>query len=206
MPWNDSEERRALTAFAEAHGVTLTTERLSREAYELAAGQREERPHHSRTYWRCTLARDGYSFSVPYTEGVSAWWDTRGTFGHWRKMPTSSISGEPMVGGSYCNGNHPIHQRDWPCEAVVRASLAIPVQKDAQPSPPTVADLLDCLASDASTYDNCRDFADWCNEFGYDEDSRTAERTYNAVAEQSRQLRRLLPADAYEALSNMERL
>lgn len=75
------------------------------------------------------------------------------------------------------------------------------------PTPPSLADFLDCLAMDASSYDDARDFSDWCSEYGYDDDSRTAERTYNMIAEQSKQLRRLLgDADYRELIENTERL
>ena len=46
---------------------------------------------------------------------------------------------------------------------------------------PTLEEVLETLASDASGVDNARDFEDWCSEYGYDTDSRTAERTYNAT-------------------------
>ena len=40
---------------------------------------------------------------------------------------------------------------------------------------PTAEDVLDCLANDAAGYDNARSFEEWCNEYGYDTDSRRAE-------------------------------
>jgi hypothetical protein len=52
--------------------------------------------------------------------------------------------------------------------------------------PPTAYDVITCLQKyDVGTFEN------FCGDFGYDEDSRTAERTYKAVVEE------------YEALSNM---
>lgn len=45
--------------------------------------------------------------------------------------------------------------------------------------PPTAYDIIACLTKyDPGT------FEDFCSEFGYDEDSRRAERTYNAVKEE----------------------
>ena len=45
--------------------------------------------------------------------------------------------------------------------------------------PPTAYDILACLTKyDPGT------FEDFCSEFGYDEDSRNAEKTYNAVREE----------------------
>lgn len=67
---------------------------------------------------------------------------------------------------------------------------------------PTLAGVLDCLASDASTLENARDFEDWCSDFGYDTDSRKAEATWRAIMEQSTQLRKLLGYAAYSELLN----
>lgn len=80
-------------------------------------------------------------------------------------------------------------------------------QGEAHKTPPTVDDVLDCLASDASGYDNSRNFEDWCSDYGYDDDSRTAERIYRAIAEQAKGLRHFLGDDAYNRLLwNTERL
>lgn len=57
---------------------------------------------------------------------------------------------------------------------------------------PTAADVIECLASDAAGYDAARGFEDWAREYGYDPDSRRAERTYRAVARQARRLERFL--------------
>ena len=64
---------------------------------------------------------------------------------------------------------------------------------------PTVEDVLDCLASEASGIDYGT-FEDWAEELGYDTDSRRAERTYKAVQAQSGELLGFLGADAYETL------
>lgn len=75
----------------------------------------------------------------------------------------------------------------------------------AEPDLPTV---LDCLASDANGYDNAGSFDDWASEYGYDPDSRKAERTYKAVKQSADKLRKLLGDDAYTLLTSgdVERL
>jgi len=74
-------------------------------------------------------------------------------------------------------------------------------QGNGHKKPPTAADVLDCLASDASGYENSRNFADWCAEYGYDDDSRTAERIYHTIAEQAKELRHFLGGqDIYDRL------
>lgn len=57
---------------------------------------------------------------------------------------------------------------------------------------PTAYDVLYCLVSDACGYEEAHGFEDWCNEYGYDTDSRTAEAAYRAIGKQIRSLHRLL--------------
>lgn len=65
---------------------------------------------------------------------------------------------------------------------------------------PEVADVLDCLASDASGIENSPSFEDWCSEYGYDTDSRKAEKTFKACEHQSKRLKKLLGEDLYAQL------
>ncbi len=72
---------------------------------------------------------------------------------------------------------------------------------------PQLEQVLDSLASDASGYDNARSFEEWASEYGYDEDSRKAEKIYQAISEQVKQLRILLGHSAYQTLLyDMERM
>ena len=73
-------------------------------------------------------------------------------------------------------------------------------QGSAHTKPPTAADILDCLASDASGVENARSFEDWCGEFGYDTDSRSAEKTYRLCVDQAQELKAFLGADLYNEL------
>lgn len=74
-------------------------------------------------------------------------------------------------------------------------------QGSAHTEPPTLADVLDCLASDASGYDQAAgSFEEWASDLGYDADSRKAEKTFRAVEKQARDLKALLGAEAYEEL------
>jgi hypothetical protein len=60
---------------------------------------------------------------------------------------------------------------------------------------------------DASGAENARNFEDWASEYGYDTDSRAAERTYNVVVKQAAELREFLGAADYKFLLNeVERL
>lgn len=73
---------------------------------------------------------------------------------------------------------------------------------------PTVTEVLDCLLSDASSFDNARDFDDWASEFGYDTEDpavlKQAKKTYNAIRKQAERLKTLL-GDAYEEFISAER-
>lgn len=55
---------------------------------------------------------------------------------------------------------------------------------------PSVADVLECLASDATGADE--DFESWCRDLGLDTDSRRAERIYKATVKATASLKRLL--------------
>jgi hypothetical protein len=65
---------------------------------------------------------------------------------------------------------------------------------------PTLADVLDCLASDAAGFQNAASFEDWASEYGYDTDSRKAEKIYKAVSQQSSDLELILGSGLYEEL------
>lgn len=58
---------------------------------------------------------------------------------------------------------------------------------------PNAAEVLDCLASDASGATGS--FEDWCSDYGYDTDSRKAEKTYKIIQRQSGKLRAFLGSD-----------
>ena len=73
-------------------------------------------------------------------------------------------------------------------------------QGSAHKKPPTLAEVLDCLASDASGVDNAQSFEEWASEYGYDTDSRKAEKTYNICRQQAQELKALLDRDAYDQL------
>lgn len=64
---------------------------------------------------------------------------------------------------------------------------------------PTVEGVLDCLASDAAGFENAQSFEDWANEYGYDTDSRKAEKTYNIIGRQAKRLKNFL-GNKYETL------
>ncbi len=77
-------------------------------------------------------------------------------------------------------------------------------QGSAHTSNPTLSDVLECIVSDARGYDDSTDFDDWASQYGYETDSRKAERIYRAVKKQAEQLKRTVGDTAYEALKEIE--
>ena len=80
-------------------------------------------------------------------------------------------------------------------EMIVHFSMGL-----AHKKPPSTVDVLDCLASDAASIENASGFEDWASEFGYDTDSRRAQRTFEVCSEQSDALRKFLGHEAYKTL------
>lgn len=74
-------------------------------------------------------------------------------------------------------------------------------QGSAHTSEPTAANVLGCLLSDAISADES--FEEWCDNLGFDTDSRKAERTYKVVQAQSEKLKRLL-GDDFDRFSQAE--
>lgn len=58
---------------------------------------------------------------------------------------------------------------------------------------PTAGDVLSCVVSDALAGE--QDFAEFCSEFGYDEDSRNAEKIHRGCVSMSKKVRRFLGDD-----------
>jgi hypothetical protein len=72
---------------------------------------------------------------------------------------------------------------------------------------PEAADVLNCLADDSAGVSNARSFEEWADEYGYDTDSRKAEKTYNVCVKQAAGLLSFLGEDLYnELLWETERL
>lgn len=52
--------------------------------------------------------------------------------------------------------------------------------------PPDLADVMYSLVMDGAAFFDAQSFDDWCSDFGYDTDSRSAERMYRACSEAGR--------------------
>lgn len=66
---------------------------------------------------------------------------------------------------------------------------------------PSEYGILACLSSNVGAHDWT--FQEFCDSFGYDSDSRRAEKVYNAVCDQSRALARLFSEEELDKLSEI---
>lgn len=71
---------------------------------------------------------------------------------------------------------------------------------------PEAEDVLDCLAMDAAGIENARSFEDWCGDYGYDTDSRRAEKTFKACQKAAEKLEKFMGDKYQELLWETERL
>ena len=62
---------------------------------------------------------------------------------------------------------------------------------------------ISCYASDGLAFRNSRNLLDFCNEFGYNEDSRKAEKIYKACEKADKRLSRVF-GDDYDFLLDLE--
>lgn len=69
---------------------------------------------------------------------------------------------------------------------------------------PTATEVIECMIMDAQGLENSRYFKDWAADYGYDEDSRKAEKVYKAVNWQTLKLKRFLGGYYEEALTTEE--
>ena len=112
------------------------------------------------------------------------------------KMDTTLVDSNPNMTDMPSGSTH------WRCVLRLQAKRMTVYYSmgPAHCGEPTLANVLGALASDAISWENAPSFEEWASEFGYDTDSRKAERTYKAVEKQTEALARLLPPDAYNQL------
>lgn len=99
----------------------------------------------------------------------------------------------------------------WKCRLVRRATdrrhsltIVFSMGYGHRGKAPKVADVLECLSSDASTVINAGSFEDWASELGYDSDSRKAQRTFDQTDRQTTKLRRFLGESIFEQLLRVD--
>jgi len=101
--------------------------------------------------WQVSFTRNGQTYSTEFRNAVLA-----RHFGNGRPMKFCHINRQAGVS---------LHQAG--------------LNRNSRPNKPTYADVMYCLLSDAQSVCNGESFEDFCNDFGYDSDSRKAEAAYN---------------------------
>ena len=114
------------------------------------------------------------------------------------KRVRSNPNGDDWVDGSWHYSCTITHERDFPL--YVPFTVGPGIHKNDPSYVPDVADVLDCLASDASTVMEGQDFEEWAAELGYDQDSRQAERTYKSCQDQTHYLEDAFGRNSLELL------
>lgn len=66
---------------------------------------------------------------------------------------------------------------------------------------PTAYDVLSCISSETTIYDG---FAEFCSEFGYDQDSRKAEQMWKVYNKTSRKLNKFFSEEELEDLRQIQ--
>lgn len=177
----------------ESLGVSMT-------CTEVRENPHMDSPMKGGSHWSCILKREGREMQVYFSQGAAyrRWVERGARISHPRYAnsvnrpvaPHDIRSKFPPVRGTF--EKETVDLRDY------RATCTEPI-------PPTVDNVLSCLASDAQGYDNTRNFEDWCADYGMDTDSRKAERSYRTIGEQAKALRHFMGAD-YDALLACEPL
>lgn len=102
------------------------------------------------SHWSVTIIRNGQSMHVDYSQGC-AYRYHRGT----THRPYVPKYGNPTL-----------------------QDVAVALQ--TKPTPPTLENVMYCVVMDAQCVMHGQTFEDFASELGYDEDSRSAEKCYNA--------------------------
>lgn len=142
----------------------LITEQLDKVTLQYALIRDEFKPTtlSGDSVWSITLVNSNGAFSTEYRQGAA----------YRLARDVSKASGSPIGKEKdyqpqpYRNGRD-----NW---------LERKRAEQSRPKPPQLVDVLYCLASDAQAVCFGQSFDDFCGEFGYDTDSRTAEKAYNA--------------------------
>ena len=130
--------------------------------------------------WRVTLAGKGRTITTDYMQGIGHVPDHQ----HMRRtIDVANYETECAETGKYAPGGLYIKNANGSngARSIGRAKLP----------PPDLLDVVYCLVSDADVID-CASFEDWAGDYGYDTDSRAAEKTYRECLAIALELRALL--------------
>lgn len=131
---------------------------------------------------RVTVARNGREYATDYTMGCAyrVWIATRGD-AEWRRVTFLAGGDSAWTPADRRRLGDPRKGETVPQVAGgVSLHHAKFLQYLTAPATPALDDVLYSLVADTSTVRRGQTFEEWCGDLGYDDDSRTAERSFNA--------------------------
>jgi hypothetical protein len=197
------EELAKIADFIARHKITMTVENVAANP-----NREEEKPEKGShrvywSHWKCTFKRG----EGPHAPKLETYY-SMGHGNHLSERCIAAAEADYAAGRLIIAGGikvcHPCRiaktkkfsdGRPDPYEQ----RLAMESGKHVGP-PPTCADVLGNLASDASMADNAATYEDFASELGYDPDSRKGERIYQACRKIADDLRRFLGNVDYDFL------
>jgi len=162
-------------AFLTQTGVTFNCEFLKH-------GKHFDNDKETRDIYKITLTRGKRSYSFNFGQSIMD-----------SQYYKDSVHGRTYTLNGCCRtGNYSIIDIDKYLKGGQKLSLIKGVE-------PNEYDVLACLQKyDVGTFEN------FCSEFGYDTDSRTAEKTYKAVCDEYKQLCAIFSDDEIEQLQEIQ--
>ena len=155
------DERGPFEVWAESVGLAMEEPRPATSNPEMAGEMPEGSGH-----WQLSLSLDGRTVSIPFSMGPA------------HRRFTLKIRTSPArwwFGGQAAKAGAVVPYHGKLKHASDRAELA----RVTEPIPPTLEDVLECLQGDAYMAESRPTFAEWCGDYGYDEDSRAALAAYH---------------------------
>lgn len=146
--------------------------------------QPEDKEKHPQLHWLCTLTKGRQSMTIPYHQGCA-----------------HVIGYQQFQKNRYERGLHDAMIREACETGVVRTDWKKDpyISRKVKQPKPKLTDVLYCLVTDSSVL-NTSGFEEWASDFGYDTDSREAEKTYRACLDQSLQFKSLIGQAALDTL------
>lgn len=172
------------TEFLERHGITF-------RAVFMRHGKHFPNDTDTRDIYECVLERNGRSVSFPFGQSIS-----KSVYKDESEFKKYFFNSNPHIRGNVSVDDFADAKRigvpSMPIDMAIKLARSYYLVNTGTRSSqnkalegissfctPTACDLLACLTkSNPGTFDN------FCDEYGYDNDSRSAERTYNAVVQE----------------------
>lgn len=161
MTQTKTNYQQQATDFLAATGTTLTVTFLKH-------GKHFDDDKDDRDIYQCELKRGSRSYKFNFGQSIAC----SGEY-QVRKGLQNKVWCEDATGGKICLNAKEFKALKW------MTGIERDILKNPDFAAPTAYSILSCLTK----YD-CGSFKDFCSEFGYDTDSKKAEKTYNAVKDE----------------------